>query len=146
FAVVASEVRNLALRSSQAAKEVKDLIDESNARISAGSEQASRAGDTMQEIVDSVRRVTDLVGEISTASTEQSAGLLQINQAIGQMDIVTQQNANLVQDLGHTVRSLSSEAENLAEAIAVLSTGLKREGRPSSLDERGAKSRKGRKA
>ncbi len=143
FAVVAGEVRNLALKSSQAAKEVKGLIDESSARISAGSEQAARAGATMQEIVDSVRRVTDLVGEISTASLEQSAGLLQINQAIGQMDIVTQQNANLVQDLGHTVRSLSGEAENLAQAIAVLNTGLKKEGRPSGIqDETGSRTGK----
>jgi len=133
FAVVAGEVRNLALKSSQAAKEVKSLIDESTNRISAGSEQAAKAGATMQEIVDSVRRVTDIIGEISTASVEQSSGLMQINQAIGQMDGVTQQNAALVQDLGQTVRTLSAEAENLGEAIGVLNTGLRKESRPSPL-------------
>ena len=136
FAVVAGEVRNLALKSSQAAKEVKGLIDESTQRVSIGSEQAARAGATMQEIVDSVRRVTDIMGEISTASVEQSAGLVQINQAIGQMDGVTQQNAALVHDLGQTVRTLSLEAENLGEAIGVLNTGLNKEGRPASLDAR----------
>ena len=136
FAVVAGEVRNLALKSSQAAKEVKTLIDESASRVTTGSEQAARAGATMQEIVDSVRRVTDIMGEISTASVEQSGGLEQINQAIGQMDGVTQQNAELVHDLGQTVRTLSAEAENLGEAIGVLNTGLGKEGRPASLDAR----------
>lgn len=139
FAVVASEVRNLALKSSQAAKEVKALIDESTSRVTTGSEQASRAGATMQEIVDSVRRVTDIMGEISTASVEQSSGLEQINQAIGQMDGVTQQNAELVHDLGQTVRSLSAEADNLGEAIGVLNTGLAKEGRPAALDARNGK-------
>jgi aerotaxis receptor len=133
FAVVAGEVRNLALKSSQAAKEVKALIDDSTARISMGAEQASRAGDTMQEIVESVQRVTAIMAEISTASAEQSSGLLQINQAIGQMDGVTHQNANLVQELGQTVRALSAEADNLGEAIGVLNTGLQKEGRPSAL-------------
>ena len=115
---------------------VKGLIDESTQRVTVGSEQAARAGATMQEIVDSVRRVTDIMGEISTASVEQSAGLVQINQAIGQMDGVTQQNAALVHDLGQTVRTMSLEAENLGEAIGVLNTGLKKEGRPASLDGR----------
>ncbi|HCN72732.1 MAG TPA: chemotaxis protein [Pusillimonas sp.] len=133
FAVVAGEVRNLALKSSQAAKEVKGLIDNSNARISAGSQQASRAGDTMKEIVESVRRVTDIMNEITTASVEQSTGLSEINQAIGQMDGVTQQNANLVNDLSQTVRTLSAEADNLAEAIAVLNTGLRSQGRPAMV-------------
>ncbi|CAM5350039.1 methyl-accepting chemotaxis protein [Eoetvoesiella caeni] len=133
FAVVAGEVRNLALKSSQAAKEVKALIDDSTSRISTGSEQASRAGQTMQEIVDSVQRVTDIMAEISTASAEQSSGLLQINQAIGHMDGVTQQNSNLVHELGQTVRTLSAEAEDLGEAIGVLNTGLRKEGRPASL-------------
>lgn len=133
FAVVAGEVRNLALKSSQAAKEVKVLIDDSNSRITAGSEQASRAGGTMQEIVDSVKRVADIMGEITTASEEQSTGLSEINIAIGQMDGVTQQNANLVQDLSQTVRTLSAEADNLADAIAVLNTGLKKHGRPATV-------------
>lgn len=133
FAVVAGEVRNLALKSSQAAKEVKNLIDNSNARITAGSEQASRAGTTMQEIVDSVRRVTDIMNDITTASVEQSTGLSEINQAIGQMDGVTQQNANLVQDLSQTVRTLSAEADGLGDAIAVLNTGLTSQGRPATV-------------
>jgi len=133
FAVVAGEVRNLALKSSQAAKEVKTLIDDTTARISAGSDQAARAGATMQEIVDSVRRVTDIMGEISTASVEQASAMEQINQAIGQMDGATQQNANLVQDLSSTVRTLSAEADNLGEAIGVLNTGLRSISRPASL-------------
>src|SRR3546814_9180907 len=82
-------------------------------RMAVGSDHAARAGQTMQEIVDSVRRVTDIMGEISTASVEQSSGLEQINQAIAQMDGVTQQNATLVQDLGNTVRSLTGEANDL---------------------------------
>ncbi|HUH88000.1 MAG TPA: methyl-accepting chemotaxis protein [Pusillimonas sp.] len=141
FAVVAGEVRNLALKSSQAAKEVKHLIDESTSRVTIGSEQAARAGATMQEIVDSVQRVTDIMGEISTASVEQSVGLVQINQAVGQMDGVTQRNAELVHDLGQTVRTLSAEAENLGEAIGVLNTGLKKEGRPAPIDGRQGKGR-----
>src|SRR5690606_28945061 len=112
------------------------LIDESASRVTAGSEQAARAGATMQEIVDSVRRVTDIMGEISTASVEQSSGLEQINQAINQMDGVTQQNAELVHDLGQTVRALSAEAENLSEAIGVLNTGLNDQGRPAALEHR----------
>ncbi|OXR49519.1 chemotaxis protein [Pusillimonas sp. T2] len=133
FAVVAGEVRNLALKSSQAAKEVKNLIDDSNSRITAGSEQVSRAGATMQEIVDSVRRVTDVMAEISTASVEQTTGLTEINQAVSLMDTVTQQNANMVHDLGQTVRHLSAEAENLGVAIAVLNTGVGQKGRPAQV-------------
>jgi aerotaxis receptor len=123
FAVVAGEVRSLAQKSSSAAKEIKTLIDESVERMAIGSEHASRAGRTMQEIVDSVKRVTDIMGEISTASVEQSSGLEQINQAIAQMDGVTHQNAALVQDLGNTVRALTSEAGGLRQAIEVLNTG-----------------------
>ncbi len=123
FAVVAGEVRSLAQKSSQAAKEIKTLIDESVERMAVGSEHAARAGQTMQEIVDSVRRVTDIMGEISTASVEQSSGLEQINQAIAQMDGVTHQNAALVQDLGNTVRALTAEAGGLRQAIEVLNTG-----------------------
>jgi aerotaxis receptor len=87
----------------------------------------------MQEIVESVRRVTDIMNEITTASVEQSTGLSEINQAIGQMDGVTQQNANMVNDLSQTVRTLSAEAGNLADAIAVLNTGLKSHGRPAMV-------------
>ena len=133
FAVVAGEVRNLALKSSQAAKEVKNLIDESNRRISAGAEQVARAGETMQDIVNSVRRVTDVMGEISTASEEQTTGLTEINQAISLMETVTSQNAAMVQDLGQTVRTLSAEAENLEVAIGVLNTGVGKHGKPARV-------------
>lgn len=134
FAVVAGEVRNLSLKSSQAAKEIKVLIDESVARIATGSEQAERAGATMQQIVDSVTKVTDIMAEISTASVEQSSGLEQINQAIGQMDRVTHENGALVQDLGQTVRNLSAEAENLSDAIGVLKTGKLHTAKPAFLN------------
>lgn len=123
FAVVAGEVRSLAQKSAQAAKEIKTLINDSVQRMEVGSQQADRAGQTMQEIVDSVRRVTDIMGEISTASVEQSCGLDQINQAISQMDIVTHKNAALVHDLGNTVRGLTIDADNLRLAIEVLNTG-----------------------
>ncbi len=94
--------------------------------MAAGSEQAARAGATMDEIVESVRKVTDIMAEISTASAEQFGGLQQINQAITQMDGATQQNAALVQDLGHTVRALGDEARNLRLSIDVLNTGGKK--------------------
>ncbi|QAA92964.1 methyl-accepting chemotaxis protein [Pollutimonas thiosulfatoxidans] len=123
FAVVAAEVRSLAQKSSVAAKEIKVLIDESVNRMATGSEQAARAGATMEEIVESVKRVTDIMGEISTASVEQSTGLEQINQAISQIDGVTHQNAALVQELGNTVRALAGEAGNLRLSIEVLNTG-----------------------
>jgi aerotaxis receptor len=123
FAVVAGEVRSLAQKSSAAAKEIKTLIDESVARMAEGSEQAERAGQTMNDIVESVHRVTNIMAEISTASQEQSMGLDQINQAISQMDTVTHQNAGLVQDLGGTVSNLAVEAENLRIAIDVLNMG-----------------------
>ena len=133
FAVVAGEVRNLALKSSQAAKEVKNLIDESNSRIAAGSAQVARAGSTMEDIVSSVRRVSDVMGEISTASEEQNTGLTEINQAVSLMETVTSQNAGMVHDLGQTVRSLSAEAENLEVAIGVLNTGVGKHGRPARV-------------
>ncbi len=123
FAVVAGEVRSLAQKSSQAAGEIKTLIDESVGRMARGAEQAARAGDTMEEVVDSVKRVTDIIGEISTASIEQATGLDQINQAMAKMDGVTQQNAALVQDLGNTMSDLAQEASELADAIKALNTG-----------------------
>ncbi|MCH1996387.1 methyl-accepting chemotaxis protein, partial [Achromobacter xylosoxidans] len=93
FAVVAGEVRSLAQRSAQAAKEIKGLIEDSVSKVGAGSQQVERAGATMQEIVASVKRVTDIMGEISAASEEQSSGIDQVNRAVSQMDEVTQQNA-----------------------------------------------------
>ncbi|MEI2417610.1 methyl-accepting chemotaxis protein [Orrella sp. JC864] len=123
FAVVAGEVRSLAQKSAQAAKEIKGLIEDSVARVSDGSTQAAQAGDTMQEIVDSVRHVTDIISEIASASQEQSTGIEQVNQAVAQMDGVTQQNATLVQHLSGTVAELSAQAVRLREAIRVFRTG-----------------------
>lgn len=125
FAVVAGEVRSLAQKSASAAKEIKALIDESVERMAVGSDQAELAGQTMNEIVESVRRVTDIMGEISVASVQQSSGLEQINQAIAQMDGVTHRNAGLVQDLGNTVKQLADESADLRLAIEVLNTGKK---------------------
>ncbi len=98
FAVVASEVRNLAQRSAQAAKEIEGLISESVSRVNMGSQQVSRAGETMDSIVQAVTNVTDIMGEIASASDEQSRGISQIGQAVAEMDGVTQQNASLVQE------------------------------------------------
>lgn len=122
FAVVAGEVRSLAQKSSQAAGEIKQLIDTSVSQMAKGAEQAANAGNTMEEIVNSVRRVGDIIGEISTASIEQATGLDQINQAMSQMDGVTHQNAVLVHELGHTVRTLAVQAQDLGDAIKVLNT------------------------
>ena len=118
FAVVAGEVRSLAQRSAQAAKEIKGLIEDSVGKVGAGSQQVERAGATMQEIVASVKRVTDIMGEISAASEEQSSGIDQVNRAVSQMDEVTQQNAALVEE-GAAAGSLEEQAQRLAEAVAV---------------------------
>ncbi len=125
FAVVASEVRALAQRSGQAAKEIKGLIDDSVQKVSIGSDQVEAAGATMQEIVTSVRRVTDIINEISSASEEQSQGIEQVNQAVSQMDSVTQQNAALVEQAAASAASLEAQAQRLREAVAVfkLQTG-----------------------
>jgi methyl-accepting chemotaxis protein-2 (aspartate sensor receptor) len=119
FAVVAGEVRSLAQRSAQAAKEIKGLIEDSVTKVSAGSQQVERAGSTMQEIVASVKRVTDIMGEISAASEEQSSGIDQVNRAVSQMDEVTQQNAALVEEAAAAAGSLQEQAQRLAEAVAV---------------------------
>ncbi|MCY1193047.1 Methyl-accepting chemotaxis protein I [compost metagenome] len=125
FAVVASEVRALAQRSAAAAKEIKGLIDDSVQKVSIGSDQVEAAGATMQEIVTSVRRVTDIINEISSASEEQSQGIQQVNQAVSQMDSVTQQNAALVEQAAASAASLETQAQRLREAVAVfkLQTG-----------------------
>ncbi|MDI9222986.1 methyl-accepting chemotaxis protein [Pantoea sp. EA-12] len=123
FAVVAGEVRNLAQRSAQAAKEIKLLIENSVQRVDLGSQQVSSAGDTMQEIVSAVTRVTDIMGEIASASDEQSRGIDQIGQAVNEMDRVTQQNATLVQESANASASLEQQASSLSSAVARFKTG-----------------------
>lgn len=127
FAVVASEVRSLAQRSSAAAKEIKALIDDSVEKVGSGSKLVEEAGNTMNQVVASVRSVTDIVGEISAASQEQSAGIQEVNQAVVQMDEMTQQNAALVEEAAAASKSLEEQAVNLAKAMSVFtvnSTGL----------------------
>nr|WP_036237704.1 methyl-accepting chemotaxis protein [Massilia sp. JS1662] len=119
FAVVAGEVRSLAQRSAAAAKEIKTLISDSVAKVDDGAKLVDEAGSTMEEIVTSVKRVTDIMGEISLASQEQSAGIEQVNRAIGQMDEATQQNAALVEQAGAAASALQDEAANLARLVSI---------------------------
>ncbi|NHZ39603.1 methyl-accepting chemotaxis protein [Massilia aquatica] len=119
FAVVASEVRNLAQRSAAAAKEIKMLIDDSVDKVAKGSELVNRAGTTMQAIVTSIKSVADMMGEITAASVEQTAGIEQINQAITQMDEVTQQNAALVEQAAAAAGALQDQAGTLAGVVSV---------------------------
>jgi methyl-accepting chemotaxis protein len=119
FAVVASEVRNLAQRSAVAAKEIKALIDESVSKVAIGSRLVDEAGSTMDEVVASVRRVTSIMSEITVATAEQSEGISQVNQAIVQMDSVTQQNAALVEEAAAAAESLQEQASHLAAAVSV---------------------------
>ena len=119
FAVVAGEVRNLAQRSAAAAKEIKGLIDDSTGKVASGSKLVAEAGTTMQEIVDSVRRVTDIMGEITSASQEQTAGIEQINQAVSEMDNVTQQNAALVEQAAAAAEAMKDQAVMLTSAMSV---------------------------
>ncbi|MEO8407034.1 MAG: methyl-accepting chemotaxis protein [Oxalobacteraceae bacterium] len=119
FAVVASEVRNLAQRSASAAKEIKSLIGDSVEKVEAGGKLVTEAGATMDEIVASVKRVTDIMGEITSASREQEIGIGQINQAITGMDVVTQQNAALVEEAAAAAGSLQDQADNLVQVVSV---------------------------
>ncbi|WP_250483597.1 methyl-accepting chemotaxis protein [Caballeronia sp. GaOx3] len=119
FAVVAGEVRSLAQRSSAAAKEIKELIDTSVARVRTGTTLVDEAGRTMNEIIGAVQRVTDIMGEIAAASEEQSSGIEQVSRAVTQMDEVTQQNAALVEEAAAAAQSLEDQAARLRQAVAV---------------------------
>jgi methyl-accepting chemotaxis protein len=119
FAVVAGEVRTLAQRSAAAAKEIKSLIETSVSKVQLGSNLVGRAGETMQEIVVAVKRVTDVMNEISAASVEQSTGIEQINQAVTQMDQITQQNAALVEQAAAAASSMEEQGRHLSETVAV---------------------------
>ncbi|HDF2344216.1 TPA: Tar ligand binding domain-containing protein [Morganella morganii] len=121
FAVVAGEVRNLAQRSAQAAREIKNLIEDSVSRVDVGSKQAESAGETMTEVVSAVTRVTDIMGEIASASEEQSRGIDQVGRAVSEMDTVTQQNAALVQESASAAAAaaLEDQAGRLTDAVAI---------------------------
>jgi methyl-accepting chemotaxis protein I, serine sensor receptor len=119
FAVVAGEVRSLAQRSSAAAKEIKELIDSSVARVQTGTALVDEAGRTMNEVITAVQRVTDIMGEIAAASEEQSSGIEQVSRAVSQMDEVTQQNAALVEEAAAAAQSLEDQAGRLRDAVSV---------------------------
>ena len=151
FAVVASEVRSLAGRSADAAKEIKALITSSVDRVGHGTELVDQAGTTMTEIVTSIKRVTDIMGEISAASTEQSQGVAQVGEAIIQMDHTTQQNAALVEEMAAAASSLQSQAAELVDSVAVFkldqstipATRLAREGHAAIAQNAPMKSLRG---
>jgi methyl-accepting chemotaxis protein len=117
FAVVASEVRSLAQRSSQAAKDVKDLITGSNSQVKEGVELVNRAGASLTEIVESIKKVAEIVSEIATASAEQATGIEQVNKALAQMDEVTQQNSAVVEENAATAKTLEQQAKAMDERV-----------------------------
>ncbi|MCZ8218224.1 MAG: methyl-accepting chemotaxis protein [Acidovorax sp.] len=123
FAVVASEVRSLAQRSAEAAKEIKTLISASVQNVESGSAQVAQAGQSMEEIVSSVQRVSDLIGEITASSTEQRDGIAQVNQAVTHLDQMTQQNAALVEESTAAAASMRDQAQRLAEVVSVFNVG-----------------------
>jgi len=123
FAVVASEVRNLAQRSAAAAKEIKALIDDSVEKVNAGTLLADKAGSTMNEVVTSVKRVTDIIGEIADASAEQTTGIEQVNQAIAAMDQATQQNAALVEESAAAAAAMREQAGSLSRVVGAFALG-----------------------
>ena len=133
FAVVATEVRNLAQRSAAAAKEIKALIHDSTDKVANGSKLVADAGATMQEIVDSVRRVTDIMGEITSASQEQTAGIEQINGAVVEMDHVTQQNAALVEEAAAAAEAMKEQAAKLNAAMAAFRIGAGEAAAPEAV-------------
>jgi methyl-accepting chemotaxis protein len=112
-------VRNLAQRSASAAKEIKHLIDDSVHKVESGSKLVGSAGQTMNEIVGAVKRVTDIMNEVATASGEQSAGIDQVNTTVSQLDEMTQQNAALVEQAAAAAESLEEQAQNLATSVSV---------------------------
>jgi len=116
-------VRSLAGRSAEAAKEIKSLINTSVTRVEQGSALVDQAGITMTEVVTSIKRVTDIMGEISAASHEQSLGVGQVGEAVFQMDQVTQQNAALVEEMAAAASSLKSQAQELVQTVAVFKLG-----------------------
>ena len=118
FAVVATEVRVLAQRSAEAAKQIKSLIDDSVTKVEGGSKLVSDSANTLSGIVDSIKKVSDIVSEISAASEEQRDGIVQVNQAVSQMDQGTQQNAALVEESAAAAKSLSEQAHGLADRVA----------------------------
>jgi len=144
FAVVAAEVRSLAQRSAEAAREIKALIADSVGKVESGGRLVDEAGRTMGEIVDGVQRVTAIMAEISAASEEQSSGIEQVNRAIAQMDQATQQNASLVGEASSATRMLEQDAARLAEAVAVFRLGVDAASpspspRPTATDRRPAR-------
>jgi methyl-accepting chemotaxis protein len=141
FAVVAAEVRSLAQRSSEAAKEIKRLITASVERVEQGSALVGEAGNTMQEVVTAIRRVTDIMGEISAASTEQSSGVAQVGEAVSQIDQVTQQNAALVEESAAAAESLNVQAKQLVQAVAAFKLGQGDDGHGRAVSPAAATSR-----
>ncbi|HEX4598956.1 MAG TPA: methyl-accepting chemotaxis protein, partial [Burkholderiaceae bacterium] len=123
FAVVAGEVRNLAQRSAQAAREIKQLISDSVQKVDSGSRQVTEAGQTMRDIVDQVKRVADLIGEITSATLEQDSGIGQVNTSVTELDQMTQQNAALVEQSAAAAESLKQQATRLAQAVAIFKLG-----------------------
>jgi methyl-accepting chemotaxis protein len=123
FAVVAGEVRNLAQRSAQAAREIKTLITDSVERVDEGARLADDAGKTMTEVVSSVNRVSQIIGEIAAATQEQSTGIAQVNTAVGDLDKVTQQNASLVEESTAASESLQQLAREMVNAVSVFRLG-----------------------
>jgi methyl-accepting chemotaxis protein len=131
FAVVAGEVRTLAQRSASAAREVRTLIEDSLAKVGAGSALVHQAGGTMQEIVTSVTRVNDIIGEIASAGEQQQAGIAQVNQAIAAMDDATQQNAALVEEAAAAAASMNEQARHLGRVFSVFKVNAARTRRPA---------------
>ena len=133
FAVVAGEVRSLAQRSAEAAKEIKALITTSVQNVDEGSQQVEQAGQCMQDIVSSVRRVSDLIGEITASSLEQRDGIGQVNQAVANLDQMTQQNAALVEEASAAAASMNDQAQRLAQVVSVFNVGSDAVARPAAV-------------